>query len=272
MAVDAIRKQTGTTFPPLANSGTAAGLVYNNSDGLLYYDDDGTARALMNTSEDLTLTGSYTFDGVITFTGGLAGADSDGLLFGGGDSSTPVALGASAANAIEFRTASTHTSGDVRLAYLRHYFQGAAGAGETLRVFSTVDGVAASTIRGAHISLNWSDSSSKVTGLGVALECTLHISNAAAVTGTIAPLKVAINADGASSDPANATLSYIQFANQGNTTGDDNTDDDASLFHLSGFAISSGHTFAAQAAAAVSHVLKINVDGTPYYIMVSNAA
>ena len=65
------------------------------------------------------------------------------------------------------------------------------------------------------------------------------------MSGTLAPLKAAINADGAAADPAGATVSFIQIAAQGTQGGIDDVDDDAYLFHFSGLTAGAGHTIGA---------------------------
>jgi len=154
--------------------------------------------------------------------------------------------------------------------YVRQYLSTAAIDGDAARFYGTVNNVAAGTARGAHISLSFGTSGT-VTGLGVALECTLHIPNSATQAGTLAALKVAINSDGSTSDPAGSSLSYIQVANQGDATGGADVDDDANLFEISGHTIGSGNMIEASTTEAnYSHSLRIKINSTLYYLMLAS--
>ena len=127
------------------------------------------------------------------------------------------------------------TSGDARGIYNRLYITGAGGGGESLRAFTTVENVAGATARGAHISLSFGASGS-ITGLGAALETTLHMPSGGGMAGTNCSLKVAINADGADADPAGATeISFIRIEAQGTQAGIDDLEDDGYFFSIQGF-------------------------------------
>ncbi len=159
------------------------------------------------------------------------------------------------------------TSGDSRGMYLRQFITGAGGGGEAARIFSTVEDVAGATVRGAHISLNFADTGT-VTGLGVALECTLHIANQATQAGTLAPIKLAINSDGSTSDPASSQLSYIRIDNQGDATGGADVDDDVFLFDIQGHTIGTANLVEVAAdETGYAHNIRIRVGATEMYLM-----
>ena len=154
--------------------------------------------------------------------------------------------------------------------YLRTYITGVGGGGESARIFTTVENVIGATARGAHISLDFA-ATGTVTGLGAALECTLHIANQATQTGTLAAIKLAINSDGSTSDPSGAQLSYIRVDNQGNSTGQVDVDDDAYLFDIQGHSIGDGNLVeVAVAEASYAHNIKIRVGATEMYLMVAS--
>lgn len=163
------------------------------------------------------------------------------------------------------------TSGDARAIYSRLYITGAGGGGEAVRAFCTVEDVAAATARGAHISLNWGDSGS-VTGLGAALEATLHIREDAGMGGTITAIKAAIHSDAATSDPNGATtLSVFNVVSQGDETGMADVDTDCYLLDIDGFSAASGTTNMVSSTSlaelpASSIGLRIHFDGNVYYI------
>lgn len=156
--------------------------------------------------------------------------------------------------------------------YVRQYLSTAGIDGDAFRAFGTVNNVAAGTARGAHISLSFG-STGTVTGLGVALECTLHIANQATQAGTLAPIKLAIHSDGSTSDTAGAAVSYIRVDNQGDTTGGADVDDDANLFDIQGHTIDTGNMVEASTTEAnYSHSIRIKVGSTPLYLMCASAA
>lgn len=151
--------------------------------------------------------------------------------------------------------------------YTRSYIGTAGISADAARLYATVDDVAAGTVRGLHCSLSFA-STGDVTGLGVAAEFTLHINNSGGMSGTIAAAKFAINSDGATSDPAGSSLSYVQFVNQGNATGGADVDDDVGLFDIVGHTVGAGNLVeTATTETDFSHAIKIKIDGTPYWLM-----
>ena len=172
---------------------------------------------------------------------------------------------------VDWNFYSYHTSGDARSLYCRLYLSGAAGDGEALRAFTTINNVSAGMAHGVHGSLNFG-STGRVTGLGVAIHGTLHIPDDASwAPGTISALCAEIYSDGDASDTDGATdVSFIRVANSGNANGVADVEDDAALMSFAGFTIGSGNMLAAKSAAAVTHVIRIKVGSTPYYLMVSD--
>lgn len=205
--------------------------------------------------------------------GGLATGTAAGRIFAAGSTttpaSTPIATAASGDSMFRVVTGLDHDS--TYGAYFRSYIRTAAISADAFRAFGTVLNVAADTVRGAHISLSFGDTGT-VSGLGVALECTLHIANQATQAGTMAPLKLAIHSDGATSDPAGSALSYIRVDNQGDATGGADVDDDAFLFDIQGHTIATGNMVAASTTEAnYSHSIKARVGATTVYIMCASA-
>ncbi len=193
------------------------------------------------------------------------GADTAALLHGLGTSTTPVQTTSGNVNFLGYWVQSDATSGDVRGMYMRLFLTGAGGTGEAARLFTTVTNVAASTARGAHISLSFA-ASGTVTGLGAALECTLHLNSGGTAGGNLTVLKLAVNSDGASSDPAGSVLSYIRIDNQGSAL--DDVDDDAYLFDIQGHTIGDGNLVeVAQAEVSYEHNIRIRVGSTIMYLM-----
>lgn len=204
---------------------------------------------------------------------GRKAPSTNALLLGMGSSSAKETTATAGKNFIEFRLESTATSGDSRGIYNRLYLKGAGVSGESLRVFTSIDDVAAATAHGAHISLNF-QSTGEVTGLGVAMRATLHVPDDATwAPGTIAAIQAEIWSDGAASDPDGATeISLIRVVNGGNASGIADVDDDADLLALSGFTIGAGNMVQADVdETKFSHKIRINVGGTEMFLMAADS-
>ena len=194
-------------------------------------------------------------------------ANTDGGLVKAGTSSSRIVRDTANYKFLSFYFDNGATSGDSRGMYLRQYVTGIGGGGDASRIFSTVENVIANTVRGAHISLDFA-ATGTVTGLGVALECTLHIPNQGTQSGTLAAIKLAINSDGSTSDPSGAVLSYIRVDNQGDATGGIDVDDDAYLFDIQGHTIGDGNLVEVAAdETGYAHNIKIRVGSTIMYLM-----
>lgn len=194
-------------------------------------------------------------------------------ILGVGSSSNRVKSADANVKFFEFRVESSATSGDNRAIYNRLYITGAGNGGESLRSFTTVEDVAASTAHGAHISLNFGDSGT-VTGQGIASRNTLHIPNIALTSNvTMSAVQAEIYSDGATSDPGGSTiLSYFRAVNAGNATGGADVDDDAVLFDIQGHTIGTGNMVAESTTEAnYSHSIKVRIDSTEYYLMLASA-
>ena len=187
-----------------------------------------------------------------TFSGPVASQNG----FIGGALATPVAV-TTAQNINSFFGTTSATSGDTRLIYSKLTFT-AAGAGETLRAFSVVTAAqgAGQTTNGAHISMSV-DTGGSISGAGNALRATLGVAAGVTPGGTVAAIQADSDIGAAGILPA--TAAWIRFTNSGAGTGLSN------LFNLPAAMVP------VKSAAAVTHTIKIIVDGTPYYLMVSNA-
>ena len=176
--------------------------------------------------------------------------------FIGGTASSAVAV-TTAQNINSFFGTTSATSGDTRLIYSKLTFT-AAGAGETLRAFSVVTAAqgAGQTTNGAHISMSV-DTGGSISGAGNALRATLGVAAGVTPGGTIAAIQADSDVGAAGILPA--TAAWIRFTNSGAGTGLSN------LFNLPSAMV------VARSASASSHTIKIIVDNTPYYLMVSSA-
>jgi len=204
---------------------------------------------------------------------GKSGADPTALLGGIGSSSDRETTSTAGANFLEYRLENSATSGDNRGEYLRLYLTGAGGGGEALRVFTTVENVAAGTAHGAHISLNFGTSGT-VTGQGIASRNTLHIpATALASNVTLAAVQAEIWSDASTSDPGGSTiLSLFRGVNGGNATGMADVDTDAVLFDLQGFTVGNAKMIELGAPSAIAGSIKIRIGSTIYYLPFSTTA
>jgi hypothetical protein len=189
---------------------------------------------------------------ITTFSGPVASQNG----FIGGTVSDPITV-TTASNVSSSYVTAENTTGDVRLNYSRLTFT-STGSGETARFLTRVtgaNGATGGTINGAHISLSINGSGT-ISGAGNALRLTLGGSSTNP-GGTIAALQ--LDSDFATGGTW-TNASYIRCTNSG--TGAIGT-----------FAVLPDALVAAEASAAVSHVIPIkNATGTQYYLMVSDTA
>jgi hypothetical protein len=152
------------------------------------------------------------------------------------------------------------TSGDTRLTYQKLTWT-STGSGEVVRGFAVVKGASgatAGTINGAHFSCEMQGGS--ISGAANAVRATIG-GTTAAPGGTLAALQLDSNFANGVTLPGTAAFMRVT---------DTNTVKVGSLLNIPAPATST--IFQAKSAAAVTHVIKIvAANGTPYYIMVSDA-
>jgi len=178
-----------------------------------------------------------------------------------GSSGDPIALTSSGVLNGSYATTSA-ASGDTRLSYNKLTFT-STGSGETLRAFSVVTGAgaaAAGTINGAHISCEIDGNSASISGAANAIRATLGGTDATP-GGTLSAIQLDSNFAAGVTLPA--VTAFMRVSDSGSVKI-------GSLLNMP--APASNTIFRAKSAAAVTHVIKIVADnGTPYYIMVSDA-
>lgn len=176
-----------------------------------------------------------------------------------GTSSAPIAITKSGILNGAYATTSA-TSGDTRLTYQKLTWT-STGSGEVIRGFAVVEGASgatAGTINGAHFSCEMQGGS--ISGAANAVRATIG-GTTAAPGGTLAALQLDSNFASGVTLPGSAAFIRVT---------DTNTVKVGSLLNMP--APASNTIFRAKSAAAVTHVIKIVADnGTPYYIMVSDA-
>jgi hypothetical protein len=156
---------------------------------------------------------------------------------------------------------------DNRAIYRKLTMSGAAVSGEAGRFYTLVTGAGAVGVHGLHSSVQFSGSGT-CTGEAAAVRATLHVP-AAVLGGTNGALYAELYADGTTSNMSNGQ--FARFVLAGDTTGAALLEDNVALFSIEGGSIASGNMCVAKSSAAVSHVIRIRLFGTAYYLMVSNA-
>lgn len=176
-----------------------------------------------------------------------------------GTSSAPITITKSGVLNGAYATTSA-TSGDTRLTYQKLTWT-STGSGEVVRGFAVVKGASgatAGTINGAHFSCEMQGGS--ISGAANAVRATIG-GTTAAPGGTLAAIQLDSNFASGVTLPGSAAFIRVT---------DTNTVKVGSLLNMP--APASNTIFRAKSAAAVTHVIKIVADnGTPYYIMVSDA-
>jgi hypothetical protein len=176
-----------------------------------------------------------------------------------GTSSAPITISKSGILNGAYATTSA-ASGDTRLTYQKLTWT-STGSGEVVRGFAVVKGASgatAGTINGAHFSAEMQGGS--ISGAANAVRATIG-GTTASPGGTLAAVQ--LDSNFASGVTLPATTAFMRVS-------DSNTVKVGSLLNMP--APASNTIFRAKSAAAVTHVIKIVADnGTPYYIMVSDA-
>lgn len=239
---------------------TVGGSVFNAAElGALDGVTAGTVTAnkavIVDGSKNIGTFGTITTGG-LTATGAVSGATvtaSTGMR--AGSSAAPIAQ-ATAASVNQFYVTASHATGDMRAVYARTNFTG-AGAGETLRAFSTVAAAqgAGQTTNGAHISLSVNTGGS-ITGAANAARFTLG-SAVNTPGGTLAAIQV--DTDFTAGTTLGGQDAFIRFTESGT----------AKMTNL--INIPAGIVTATAGAAAKS-IKIVADDGTPYWILLATAA
>ena len=108
-----------------------------------------------------------------------------------------------------------------------------------------------------------------MTGLASALRATYHVPSAN-LTGTNGAVLAELYADGANSN-VTGNHAFVRMVLDGNATGVGKLDDTADLISIGGVTVGAGNIVAAKSSAAVSHTARIRINGTAYYLMLSDA-
>jgi hypothetical protein len=209
------------------------------------------------------------------YKGGAGLSSSGAILMGSGSSTTKSSVTDAGKNFLSFYLENKATSGDNRGLYLRHYFSGAGGGGDAARIYATVNDVAAGTVHGAHISLNFGTSGT-ITGQGIAARHTLALPTTAFASNvTVAATQSEIYSDGTgSSVGASTKLSFHRFVAGGDTTGAAAVDDYANIFEFQGLTAGVAHAVSIGTSVTkyMTGSLRILIGTSTYYIPLVSTA
>lgn len=207
--------------------------------------------------------------GVLTF--GSASTATAGLAMGSGTSASPTSTSTVDTSYGLFYTKTTATSGTSRGLYWKHFFADTTPSGETARLFSEVDTAGATDVHGAHISISYGTNGT-CTGESAALRTTFMVPNKT-LGGTNGSNYTEVWADGSSSNWSNGQFQRYVFGGDG--TGVTALDLTTALFSIEGGTIGSagqGHTVdAISGDKAVTHLIKVRINGATYWLMARNA-
>ena len=194
---------------------------YGDTSGSYFLWDESADELVLNAAT-LQLGGKVKFG----LNGGAASAS--GLLMGVGTSVAPATTAVADSIFAEFRTKSTATSGDSRGIYWRHELGGSGAGGEAARIFAKVT-AAATTGRGAHISLDL-DAAGSLSGFGAGVDAQLMLGGAAYDDDiTVQNLEIYANA----SATVTGRTSFLRPVIQGDSTAVANVNANAFFIDLS---------------------------------------
>jgi len=222
------------------------------------------------TTTGISFTGACTKG--IDFSGVSGGESSaSGIIMGTGTTAHPATTSTANAKFIEFRCQTTATSGDNRLMYLRYDQNGAGGGGECIRAFTKAT-KALGTARGAHISLDLSDTSGSCSGLGAGMDSQILAGDTAYTSGTYTAQNIEWYADGSSTDISGMTeSSFIRCAIGGDSTGAANIEDNANLLVITGGSNASGNIVGAAGDEPTwtsnTYLIRCKLNGQTAYIV-----
>jgi hypothetical protein len=248
-------------------------------DGTVTLDDDGTIADASNvttiTQNTITLVGGtkINLDGPVDLTGKLAldaqggDASDSGLLIGIGTAGTPATDATANGKFIELRCATTATSGDCRLQYMRYYMNGInATGGECLKA-GTVLGAAIGTARGGQASIEVS-SAGYVSGFAAGWDALLEVADSAVPSGTYTGGQSQVWMTGSSSDLTGTTHSIHRFSVAGGSAVAEAKVLNAFSFDVANCADSGGGEMVSPGAnqGAVTGTIRVLVNGAVRYL------
>lgn len=185
-------------------------------------------------------------------------------LYGVGSSASPFNMQGANVIGVGLYLNNPAASGDSRAIYAKLTFSG-AGSGEAVRAYAVANAAnvaTGGTVNGIHASLSLAVGAS-VSGQGFASRHTLGASDETrTINGNLAAIRV--ESDFAANNTVPATVALIQLGEIGAVTC-------KTAFRLPNAA--NGGMLAAHTTQVMTHSIRIVTDnGTPYYIMCTNAA
>jgi hypothetical protein len=238
MPTNKIKAQSGTEFVDGDATPGVARVIFDTDDDLLKYNTDGTVRTCLAVGASV------------------------------GASATPESTSTANTSFLKMFFETTATSGDARGEYLKLVFAGAGGSGEAFRAYSNINNVTVATggtVNGAHITLDTTGASAKVSGQASALRATFGIAAATTALGGTCAVQI-LDTDIKTGATVPTGMSYIRFQDLGDTGL-------AYLFKanvLSTTLFANAGTGANSAAVSTggvaAKVLKVSVNNTDYWL------
>jgi len=173
---------------------------------------------------------------------------------------------------VHFTFTSTATSGCARALYSFLTLDGAGGEGESVRGRTAVTAAVAGGVHGGHFGLEIGTGGS-IAGLGVGLRATFMVPNSAMTGGSVYGGMSELFAEGSSSDISGTTAHAIHcFGLAGESTGRAKAQN---VFAFTNLTTGTGATDMLNTAAdadASTDGLRVIINGTPYWILLSSVA
>ncbi len=203
--------------------------------------------------------------GTFTTALSIAGTVTTGVAIG--SSGTPLTLAAYTSKAIAVYTtcASTDAGNSVEPFYMKSTMTGIGGVGGGAR-FHLYTNVSLGGWANALKAYTEFGSSGAVTGLASALRAETVMPNASPAGGNYACVECELGMQASSGTGASTQFVYAEVYGDGKATFDTS----GYVMKLAGLSVGSGKVFQANTAAAATHALRISIEGTPYYIMLTS--
>jgi hypothetical protein len=154
--------------------------------------------------------------------------------------------------------------------YWWHKMTGAGASGQAGRFMTFVEGEGGVGIYGVHNSISFGTTTGNITGLGVANRATVMVPDRA-LTGTVAAVQAEMFAE--ADESAVVDGAFFRACLDGNATGVGLLNNDLALMDIDGVTIgaaAAGNVVDALAGdITATHVAKIRINGTNFYIMLS---
>lgn len=176
----------------------------------------------------------------------------------------------------EMRTGTSDaTADDSRGLYWWHKMTGINSSGEAGRFMLVCEGAGANSIHGIHNSISFGTTTGDIDGFGCAQRATVMVPNRTIGTGCVAAVQAEWYCEGAASEAAGGSKSFLRCVIDGNATGITALQTQLLFADLDGCVVGAagdGNVCDALAGdVAATHVVHIQVSGVDYWLLARNA-